>query len=314
MKYSVFVNNLIKEEVSRAPNLIAFGQNINAGSCLGGLTRGLVPSSTGQIINTINAENTLCGFGFGLMMRGASGIFFMKQLDFLVLGLDHLVNTYNVIRNTELQNSGGSFTIMPLVVDSGYQGPQSSFNNFADMCSLARIQGFPITNSWDAKKIISAELIKPGFRIIGVSQRLMNEDIIDPGEPAYQNSENTVFQYAIGTDATVVCFNFSFPQGWKLKAELEAAGKKISIFNVNAMTPTNWEEIIKSVVKTGKLIVIDDSKSENLPGFALIAACAEAGSLKKYLLLRRNLGENWLNPVPDTMEIDSAKVLEFLRI
>lgn len=40
--FSEFVNNLIKQEISKNENLVLFGQNINAGSCLGGLTKGLL--------------------------------------------------------------------------------------------------------------------------------------------------------------------------------------------------------------------------------------------------------------------------------
>ena len=97
MKYIEFINNLIKQEVSGAENLVLFGQNISAGSCLGGLTRDLSVSNNSKIINSTNTENSLCGFGFGLMMNGVSSVFFMKQLDFLLLGIDHLVNTFNVI-------------------------------------------------------------------------------------------------------------------------------------------------------------------------------------------------------------------------
>ena len=86
MKYIEFINNLIKQEVSGAENLVLFGQNISAGSCLGGLTRNLSVSNNSKIINSTNTENSLCGFGFGLMMNGVSSVFFMKQLDFLLLG------------------------------------------------------------------------------------------------------------------------------------------------------------------------------------------------------------------------------------
>jgi DNA (cytosine-5)-methyltransferase 3A len=56
-------------------------------------------SENSRFINSTNAENSLGGFGFGLMINGASSVFFMKQLDFLLLGIDQLVNTYNIITN-----------------------------------------------------------------------------------------------------------------------------------------------------------------------------------------------------------------------
>ncbi len=307
MKYIEFVNQLIKEEVSNHEHLVLFGQNISAGSCLGGLTRGISIPDSGKIINSTNSENSLCGFGFGLMINGVSSVFFMKQLDFLLLGIDHLVNTFNIIRN---HNNNSSFTIFPIVVDNGYQGPQSSLNNFADFCSIARIKGYTITNKIDAEKIIHSQLVSPGFRILTVSQRLFKEEIIDPKKLIYVNSENDVFQYSEGNDATIVCFNFSFPYGQNFVEELTKINLTCSLFNVNSSTPTNWEKIIDDVTKTKKLIVIDDSKSENLSCYALLADISNIINLEKKIILKRNLvNTEWLNPIDDQMEINFQQVV-----
>jgi pyruvate dehydrogenase E1 component beta subunit len=307
MKYLEFINSLIKKQIFEKEKLVLFGQNISAGSCLGGLTRDLSVGVDGMIVNSTNSENSLCGLGFGLMMNGVSSIFFMKQLDFLLLGMDHLVNTYNIIRNhDELKNA--SFTIFPIVVDNGFQGPQSSLNNLSDFCSMARIEGYTITNKIDAEKIIQSKLISPGFRIITISQRLFNEEIIVPKELIYLNKENTVFQYYKGRDVTIVCFNFSFPQGMKLHNELEKSGIKNSLFNVNSANSTNWKKIIDDVKCTQKLIIIDDSKSKNFSCDSLLVDIVQKCNINKKIILKRNMNQNWLNPVSDKFEIDVKKV------
>lgn len=311
MKYLEFVNSLLKNEVAKQDKLVVFGQNISAGSCLGGLTRGLSVRNNSKIINSTNSENTLCGFGFGMMINGVSSIFFMKQLDFLLLGIDHLVNTYNIIRNAKQDNSS-SFTIMPIIVDNGYQGPQSSFNNLPDMCSIARIPGFAITTKWEIEKIISSELISPGFRIITVSQRLFKEELLSPEKLYYSNDKNTVFQYSSGHDATIICFNFSFPQGWLLHQELSKNNINTSIFNVISATPTEWNRIIESVQNTRKLVIIDDSKSNNLACDALVTDICGTCDLKKKIILKRQLSDGWLNPTSDIMELDMKHIMNEL--
>ena len=99
---------MIKKAVKKNQSSVLYGQNINAGSCLGGLTRGVSEINNGMTLNTPNIENTLVGVGFGLMLSSVNSVFFMKQFDFLLLGIDHLVNTYNVIRQTQPK---ASFTI-----------------------------------------------------------------------------------------------------------------------------------------------------------------------------------------------------------
>jgi len=66
------------------------------------------------------------------------------------------------------------------------------------------------------------------------------------------------------------------------------------------------------VRETGKLVVIDDSKSENLSCFSLLAEARGTGHLKKDVLIRRKLDDNWLNPVSDAMDIDYEGIVRAL--
>ena len=308
MKYVEFVNNLIKQEVIKHDNLVLFGQNISAGSCLGGLTRGLKVKESSKIINSTNSENSLCGFGFGLLMEGTNSIFFMKQLDFLLLGVDHLVNTFNIIRNLDYFKSKASFTIMPIIVDSGYQGPQSSLNNLSEFCSIARISGYTITNKFDAEKILSSELIKPGFRIICPSQRLFNEELLIPEKLEYVNKENTVFQYSSGQNVTIVCFNLSFPYGLELSNKLKTSGLSSSLFTVNSPISCDWFKIIDDLKITKKLVMFDDSKSVNTNTLAFLNNVSSSCKLDKKIVIQREMNKNWLDPIADTFEINYDKI------
>ena len=312
MSYIEYLNSLIKAEVAKPEHCVLFGQNINAGSYLSGLTRGMQVKPGSRIINSTNAENSLVGFGFGLMMNGASAVFFMKQLDFLLLGVDQLVNTYNVIRSIKHQPPGGSFTIMATIVDSGYEGPQSTLNNFADFCSIARIPGFAVTNKADADYILPRHLVQFGFRIIGLSQRLGRAEIIDPGKPIYVVEGGEVFQYSDGKDATVVSFNFSFSQANKLRVVLKERGIDASHFNVNSAVAIDWGKIKESARKTGKIIAIDDSKSKHIQADSLLAELGDC-ELKKRIVIKRELKEDWLYPTSDIFEIDEEKIIKELK-
>ncbi len=310
-KYLEHINSVLKKEVGAHDGLVVFGQNVSAGSRISGFTKGFKVKASGKIINTTNTENSLVGFGFGVMLAGGTSAFFMKQLDFLFLGIDQLVNTYNILRNS--REAKGSFTILPLVVDMGYQGPQSSANNFGDFCSIARIPGYAVTNKYDAEQIVGSHLVSPGFRIIAFSQRMFKDEVIDPGVPVHADRGLKFAQYKDGPDATIVSFNFSFPYAWKLGLELEKAGKRPAVFNVNYMTPIDWAPILESVKKTKRLVVLDDSKSENLSCFSLLAE-ARALGLKKDIFIKRTLNDNWLNPVSDAMDIDYEAIMRGLGI
>lgn len=309
MRYVEFVNELIRKKVSEQENIVLFGQNISAGSCLAGLTKNLKSSERITIINTPNSENSLCGIGFGMMINGVNSIFFMKQQDFLLLGIDHLVNTYNFIRR---KTPLASFTIVFITVDSGYQGLHSSLNNFGDFCSIARVPGFTITNRADAEEIVNKHLVSPGFRIISVSQRLFGQEILDI-EKTYSNEQANLFQYSGGNDCTIVCFNLSFPYGYELQNKLKEKAVSSSLFSVNSPVPIGWEKIISDVEKTNNLVIIDDSKSENLSFNSLIVNVLEKCSLKNKIIIKRDFSKDWLSPSLDDLEINYDKIINELK-
>jgi len=309
MKYVEYINGLIGKKTVETKKLVLFGQNIAAGSCLSGLTRGLKVGEGGLIINTPNSENTLAGLGFGMLLSGISSIFFMKQQDFLLLGIDALVDTYNFIRR---KNPAASFTIMFIVVDDGYGGLQSSLNNFGDFCSIARIAGFTITNQVDGAEIINNHLVSPGFRIIAVSQRLFRQELIDV-KKVYSNEEKTLFQYTEGNKATIICFNLSFPYGLELYNKLKEKNINSSLFSVNAVTPIKWNKIIENVKKTKNLVIIDDSKSENLSCDNLIMNILEECQINNKIIIKREfLNNDWLSPNLDQLTINYGDIVNKL--
>lgn len=306
MKYIEYVNSLIKSRVADSKDLVMFGQNVSAGSCISGLTRGLNPGENGLILNTPNCENTLVGTGFGLMLNGVSSIFFMKQQDFLLLGIDQLVNTYNLVRRRKMNSS---FTIFCVVVDSGYEGPQSALNNFSDFCSIARIPGYAITNKHDGEIIINKHLVSPGFRIIGISQRLNPGELIEVEGPVFCNEDGSIFRYKEGNDATIVCFNFSFPQGLSLWKHMNNKNVNASLFSVNTMLPSDWTDILFSVRQTGRIVILDDSKSVNRSCYQMAVEVQERCMPKKLLLMTREMSDDGLRPHHDQFAIAPENIL-----
>ncbi len=264
--YITELNAMISEASSRVPGLIQMGENINKGSCLCGMTKKL----PGDVRNIGNCENTHCGVGFGIMLNGGRAVLFMKQLDFVLLGLDQLTNTFNFIKTMPAGQVTGSFTIVVIVCDHGMQGPQSSFNDLSGICSLAHVNGYSLTNRREAEYVLATQLGQPGFRIIALSQRLFGGELLDL-EIINKTNDGALFQYSQGDDATIVCFQFSLPQGLELQRQFATQGKEASIFSAHAVAPAGWELVFDNACRTGLLIALDDGKGRNSLSDKLLA-------------------------------------------
>lgn len=311
MNHVQYINTRLKDQLSKCQPTVLFGQNISTGSCLSGLTKGIETCKGARVLNTPNMESTLVGVGFGLMLNHVSSVFFMKQQDFLLLGIDQMVNTYNYVR---LDEPRASFTIVTIVVDLGYQGIQSSLNNCGDFCSTARIPGYTISNRQDTDYIIKNKLVSPGFRILGVSQRLFGTELLDIENPVQVSHDGAIFQYFKGDHLSIICFNFSFPQGIGLCRELGDQGIQASLFSVNHVYPADWTSILEDVRRTKNAVLIDDSKTGNLLANHLAKEIYQQETANQVVVFSRDCSDDDLRPNSEEFHIEARDILCRLNV
>ncbi len=285
-RYLTEINSIIAGHVNSLENALVYGENLDRGSYLSGLSRNLTASETRRIVNVGNCEYTHCGVGFGAMMGGVNAVLFVKQLDFMLLGMDHFVSTYHSIRASKIENLG-SFTIVAAVYDQGFQGPQSSFNALQDICSMARISGFTLTNSADAEAVAAREISAPGFRILALSQRCAGDSIFTPNT-LEQSSDCSTFRYQTGTDLSIVCANFSLPYGLELAKAMGQHGLSASLLSVNPVNAPDWSLLLEDAAKTGRVLVLDDAKGFNGLGTAVAQIVQQARTETRVHLCKRS--------------------------
>jgi pyruvate dehydrogenase E1 component beta subunit len=172
--YTSYVNFKIKELFGNFNNSIIFGQNIIAGSRISGLGAELENVKDCTAINTTNSENSLIGMGFGLSLCSIPSMLILKQHDFALLGIDQITNTFNLIRNGKMQ---ASFSILMVVVDSGFEGPQSSLNNLNEFASIARTPVLFLSTKGSIDYAFE-QTREPGLHLLAISQSDMKRSLL----------------------------------------------------------------------------------------------------------------------------------------
>lgn len=303
--YAKSINQLLKDTLMTEEPFVLFGQNVAAGSCLSGLTRGLVTSGGLEMFNTPNCENAMVGYGFGLMMRGVNSAFFVKQHDFLLLTLDHMVNTYNMIKLTE---PAAAFTIVCIVVDSGYEGPQSRLNNLSDFSSLADIDTFAINSRQDAEMIIPM-MKEPGFRIVALSQRHFRSSMLDVSEARMLGSQVIQYHPEVEPNVLIVSMNFTLPQALKLREGLrDEYGCSATIVSLTSILMKDFSVLDDLIDTCKKVVVLDDSRSVNRSSDRLRLHLLENHSdVQVYTQVRSNTIQD-IPPNADVFEVSTQSV------
>lgn len=267
--YLATVNAVLARTASAAhaspTPLVQMGENIDKGSCICGLTRNL----PGPLTNIGNCELTHVGSGFGMMMNGVHCVLYVKQLDFLLLALDQMANTMQLVRaqGTPIH---GSFTIATIVCDQGMQGPQSSFQGLNGICATVRADGYAPLARAEVDRIVATQLTRPGFRILAFSQRLFGAPVLDL-PILWEAEDQSCFQFAEGADATIACFSFTLDAGANLASHMAAAGRSASLFSLHPVAPHRWDRVIADARRTGRLIILDAGKESLSPAHKLAA-------------------------------------------
>lgn len=302
--------NLVTEKCGA---ILLFGENIDTGSRISGLARGLKVNPAGRIQNVGNCELTHCGIGLGILLDGGKATLFVKQLDFILLGLDQICNTFNFIRAYRPKNTWGSFTIFVIICDHGYQGPQSSSNNAGDFASLANIPVYCLNGTEDSGRVIENHFVNPGFRIICLSQRLLNKPSLDT-LPEWSSHDSSIFHYRSGSAITMVSLNFSLRETLDMDTKLRAADVKSDVFHINFIPGLDMYPIVESCRRTGKLIIVDDSKTVTKFSDAILAEiCLQGVYVKLLQFIRRGCADYEYGANEDQLFIDFNKALSFSR-
>ena len=245
-----------------------------------------------------------------MMAEGVNGVFILKQHDFLLLGIDHLVHTWNALR---IRKHIGSFTILAIVVDNGYEGPQSCINNLPDLSSISRIPSYSIANKNDADAIINGHFAKPGVRMIGVSQNLFRSELSGfDSSGKLIDSMNLIHQYGIGEETTVVSQNFAFSEARRLIDVLKNQNIDASLFNVAVSTPNSWAPVIEHAARTKRVVICDDTKSRHKASTELAYLLHSQIPGCKVVLQNRAEGEIWSLPQADQYLVQDAEVVSAL--
>ncbi len=308
------ITEQINAVTERCGTVLLFGENIDTGSRISGLARGLKVNPAGKIQNVGNCELTHAGVGLGMMLDGGNAVLFMKQLDFLLLGLEQLVNTFNFIRAYGPTDGLGSFTIYPIVCDQGYQGPQSSLNSPGDFASLANVAVYCLNGAADASRVIQEQFVSPGFRIVCTSQRLFGSPPLELPIEA-RSPDNAIFKYLSGKDVTIVCFNFSLRAGVDISNELRLSGIQCDLYHANFVPGMDMSMLVESCTRTGKLVIIDDSKTVTKFGDMLISELSERRlNARVRSFTRRGCADVAYGVGDDQFHIDHQAVMAFAQL
>ena len=309
--YEEAASAALSEAIKEFDRFVVFGQNVAAGSRLGGLARAIRSSANCTVVNTPNSENSLVGMGFGLMASGTASMYMMKQLDFLLLGTDHLVNTWNLMRAKQPQVP---FVLSAIAVDSGWEGPQSGFTAAFSLGALARIPVHYASGRLELDHAVRSSF-QSGPSILLFSQRYFRSEIPEPLDDWQASVTTWGVHYrnpfaATGARLAVVSRAFTLDSAIEVVDFLRDRDVHADLLSIVRDSVECSRRLADDLLAYSGQIVLDGSKDEGL----IRASLSHYDSIHPATLnLTRNDFAAWSVPSSDSLSVDYSALLTFLK-
>ena len=244
-------------------SLVAYGEECRdwggAFAVYNGLTESLPYH---RLFNSPISEASIVGTAIGYAMCGGRVIAEIMYCDFIGRAGDEIFNQL-----PKWQAMSGNVLKMPVVVRVSV-GSKYGAQHSQDLTSLvAHIPGikvcFPAT-PYDAKGLMNAALQGTDPVIFFESQRIydIGEQFHEGGVPKgyYEIEMGEPDIKRSGEDITFLTVGYTLYQALKAADELqEKYGMSAEVIDARSLVPFNYEKVIESVKKTGKIIIAGDA-------------------------------------------------------
>jgi len=285
-------------------NTLILGQGVDDFKGLFGTTLGLKDKYPDRIIETPLAEDSTVGICIGAALNGAYPINTHIRADFGLLVFNQLINHAAKYRYM----FGGLFEVpMMIRMVIGRSWGQGAQHSQSLQSLLAHIPGLVVLMP------SSPESIEASYRyaideyrgpVVMLEHRLMYELEFEEG---HSIPEEPIFGSILerkGTDLTVVATSIMLVEVKRAASYLEKYGVSVEVIDLHSISHPDHGMIIKSIEKTGKLLIADTS----WPAYGVASEINRIINENNPSLLRaptRSLGMQ-LSPCP------TAKALENL--
>ena len=249
------INATFKHALEEDPKVVFFGEDIeDPKGGVFGLTKGLSERFPKQVFNSPLAEATIMGVAVGMAAYGWKPVFELQFIDFIAPGWNQITTNMSTLR----WRSNGEWTC-PCVVYSPYGAylPGGSlWHSQSNEASLAHNPGLKVaipSTPEDAAGLFWTAMHGEDPAFILIPKHIFRKPTeVTSVEPVPFGKARIVAQ---GSDVTLVTY------GNTLELAAEAAGKvdaSIEIIDLRSIVPCDYQTIVKSLEKTGRLVVIQE--------------------------------------------------------
>jgi len=262
---------------------VLIGQGVNSPWYVGNTAKGLFRKfGPRRVIDTPISEDAVSGATIGMSMVGLRPMVIHPRMDFGLLGTEQFLGQ---AANWHYMTGGRVKTplVARLIVNRG--GEQAAQHSQSLQAIFAHVPGLKVvmpSNAYDAKGLLAAALLSDD-PVVYIDDRWAYDNESEVPRELYTVELGKGVVRRWGDDLTIVATSYLGGMAQQAADELAAEGVEVEIIDPRTVKPLDTELILKSVAKTGKLLVADggwDAYGVTAEVAAVVAASEVVGSLR----------------------------------
>ncbi len=276
----------IAQEMRNDPNVFVMGEDVGAYGGIFDSTKGLLEEfGEERIRDTPISETAFIGAAVGAAMSGMRPIAELMFVDFFGVCMDAI---YNLAAKNTYFSGGKSKVPMVLMTATGGGYGDAGQHSQCLHATFAHLPGMKVvhpSNAYDAKgMMISAirddnpviYMFHKGLQGLGWMWNVPGATTHVP-EEGYTVPFGEVGVRREGSDLTIVALGLMVHRALEAARKLEEEGIEAEVLDLRTLVPLDREGVIRSVRKTGRLLVADEDYQSYGVTAEIIATVAEAG-------------------------------------
>ena len=256
--YSEAILSAFEYLLDKYPEVFIVGQGLWSPWYVGNTMRDLdLKYGKSRVIDTPVSESAVTGMAVGASLCNSKPIVVHPRIDFMLYALDSIVNQAAKWSHMTGGQAHPGLTIRGIINRGGEQGAQHSqslHSWFSHIPGLRVLMPYSVS---DARDMLIASVLCPD-PVIYIDDRWLyeQEDEIEPIQEK-NISEFGPIVVNSGKDLTIVATSFSTKLATDASKILLDEGLSIEVVDIRTLNPFDPSVLINSVMKTGRLLVLD---------------------------------------------------------
>ncbi|MCR4441509.1 MAG: alpha-ketoacid dehydrogenase subunit beta [Peptococcaceae bacterium] len=277
MTYAEAMRDGLRVEMKRDPNVYLAGEDVGPfGGCFGQVAGLYQEFGPGRIVDTPISETAIVGHAVGAAAAGLRPVVEIMFMDFMGVCMDEILN-----QAAKMRYMFGGKAKLPMVIRTPCGGGLGAAAQHSQCLEalFTHIPGIKVVmpaEPADAKGLMAAA-IRDDNPVIYVEHKMLlgvqgevpeGEFVVPIGQAAVKRP---------GSDVTIVAWSGMVPKAAAAAETL--AGEEISaeVIDLRTLTPLDKDCILKSVGKTGRLVIVHEANLTGGFGGEIAAIVADEG-------------------------------------